>query len=93
MIAAAPRKKGEWIGLHTRIADRKQFCDPGPALPDQNFDGVGAVRRRFPFGLRAERHLPAPLGTFPVPVIECLGHVSVIRGSIHNCPRTKPPSR
>ena len=37
--------------------------DPGLTLPDQNFDRIGTIWGHLPFGVRAERHLPAPFGT------------------------------
>jgi hypothetical protein len=64
-------QKSEWIGLHPRVPDRKQFRDPGLALPDQNFDRIGTIWGHLPFGLRAERHLPTPLGTLLASICPC----------------------
>src|SRR6516165_5621644 len=82
-------EESEWIGLHPRIADRKQFRDPGLALSDQNFDRIGTIWRDLPFGLRAERHPPAPFGTLRASLV-ALGSMPMIRWSVHDSPRIKP---
>jgi hypothetical protein len=83
-------EESEWIGLHPRIPDRKQFRDPALALPDQNFDRIGTIWEHLPFGVRAVRHLPAPFGTLRASLVEPLGRMPMIRGSVHDSPRIKP---
>ena len=75
-------EESEWIGLHPRIPDRKQFRDPALALPDQNFDRIGTIWEHLPFGLRAVRHLPAPFGTLRASLVEPLGRMPMIRGCL-----------
>src|SRR5262249_49371300 len=82
-------QKSEWIGLHPRVPDRKQFRDPGLALADQNFDRIRTIRGHLPFGLRAGRPLPTPFGTLGASFVEPLARISVFRGSVHDSPRIR----
>src|SRR5262249_20068435 len=82
-------QKSEWIGLHPRIPDRKQFRDPRLALADQNFDRIGTIREHLPFGRRVGRHLPPPFGTLDASFAEPLGRISVFRWPVHDSPWIK----